>query len=375
MSTVTRRLVSSSALLTLLLLTAVPADAATLGRGMDQLVRLHETNNPKLAAALNAHLRNSTGAVLVHVRLDPDASSAQVLEALRRDGFVLQAISLLDPTLVEGYLPLSAARAAAAVPGVRRVLAVQRPRASPASCRARRSRCRRPTAVHARGIDGKGTRSACCPTASTSTARRPPPRRRRRRRERRSAAGRGRPRRPVAPGRHRFGRPTKDARCCSSCTTSRPAPSSDSPPPSTDEVYFSNNILALRSQLPRRRDRRRRGLLRRADVLRRAARARRCQGRRRQGAAYFSSAGNNGLEAYEDFYDPVLAGAGAESWSRPGKENIDLDSLAAASACRPRASTTSATATAASASRSAFTSYFGDDDLTSSGTSRSTSAR
>ena len=84
MSTVIRRLVSGFALLTLLLLTAVPADAATLGRGMDQLVRLHETNNPKLAAALNAHLRNSTGAVLVHVRLDPDASSAQVLEALRR---------------------------------------------------------------------------------------------------------------------------------------------------------------------------------------------------------------------------------------------------------------------------------------------------
>ena len=129
MPTVTRRWHIGSALIALLLL-AAPTNAATLGRGMDQLVRLHETNNPKLEDALKAHLRDSQGAVLVHVRLDPDAASANVLEALRRDGFVLQAISQLDPTLVEGYLPLSSARAAAALPGVRRVLAVQRPRAS-----------------------------------------------------------------------------------------------------------------------------------------------------------------------------------------------------------------------------------------------------
>ena len=56
--------------LALLVLASLPVDAATLGRGMEQLVRLRETNNPKLGAALKLHLTNPAGAVLVHVRLD-----------------------------------------------------------------------------------------------------------------------------------------------------------------------------------------------------------------------------------------------------------------------------------------------------------------
>ncbi len=47
-----------------------------------------------------------------------------------------------------------------------------------------------------------------------------------------------------------------------------------------------------------------------------------------EGAAYFSSAGNNGLEAYQASYDPVSM-ARARQLVAQGKENIDIDSLAA----------------------------------------------
>jgi hypothetical protein len=47
-----------------------------------------------------------------------------------------------------------------------------------------------------------------------------------------------------------------------------------------------------------------------------------------EGAAYFSSAGNNGLEAYQGNYDPVSI-ARARQLVAQGKENIDIDSLAA----------------------------------------------
>ena len=47
-----------------------------------------------------------------------------------------------------------------------------------------------------------------------------------------------------------------------------------------------------------------------------------------EGAAYFSSAGNNGLEAYQSNYQPVSI-AQARQMVADGKENIDIDALAA----------------------------------------------
>src|SRR5947207_8635760 len=89
------------------LIFALPLHAATLGRGMEQLVRLKESNNPKLAAALKLHITDPQGSVLVHVRLDPDADRARALAALADAGFRLQAISQMDPSLLEGFMPLA----------------------------------------------------------------------------------------------------------------------------------------------------------------------------------------------------------------------------------------------------------------------------
>jgi hypothetical protein len=47
-----------------------------------------------------------------------------------------------------------------------------------------------------------------------------------------------------------------------------------------------------------------------------------------EGAAYFSSAGNNGLEAYQAIYQPVSI-ARAKQLVAQGRENIDIDALAA----------------------------------------------
>jgi hypothetical protein len=108
---------------------AVPASAQTdaLGGGLDGLVRMYESGSPKLIDALKHHLTSSAGEVLVNIHVKSDASADAILPALRAKGFRLQAISKLDGRVVEGFLPLQAARSASREAGVASVIAEQRP--------------------------------------------------------------------------------------------------------------------------------------------------------------------------------------------------------------------------------------------------------
>jgi hypothetical protein len=52
------------------------APAATLGRGLEQLVSLQESGNLKLDSVLRIHIVAADGSVMVHVRLDASVPAA-----------------------------------------------------------------------------------------------------------------------------------------------------------------------------------------------------------------------------------------------------------------------------------------------------------
>ena len=310
---------------TLALAFVIPASAAaasTLGRGLEQLTTLYETNNPKLASAMRIHIVSADGLVMVHVRLDASTSAAQAIAHLVAAGLRITAISEMDPTLIEGYLSLASARAAAAVPGVLHVLAVQRPRNLAGSVQSQAVALQKADLAQARGVDGTGTKVGVLSDSYASVAAHP------------NAAD------DVASGDLPSGvvvLPGQDLAPGDGEDEGRamlqlvhdvaPGAGLGFATAFTGEVQFSNNILSLRRSFhadvivddviyfdePMFSD----GLL--AQAVDKVV---------SEGAAYFSSAGNNGLEAYQANYDPVSI-ARARQLVAQGKENIDIDSLAA----------------------------------------------
>ena len=80
---------------------------ASLAGGLSQLVAAYEAGDPRLVAQLKLHVTNEAGDPLVLVHLAPGADAVSVLQNLATVGFRFKVRSSINPSLVEGFLPLS----------------------------------------------------------------------------------------------------------------------------------------------------------------------------------------------------------------------------------------------------------------------------
>ena len=291
---------------------------SVLGGGLEQLVRMREAGSPKLQAVLQYHITSPEGDVLVDLHLQPGVTAQKILPQLTAAGFRLQAISELNPSLVEGYVSLDSARSLGSTSGVKSVLAAHRAMAFAGRSQNQAVTVEKADLAQARGWDGTGIRIGVLsdsydevpgyPTAADDVANDDLPK-------------------GVVVLQDGIGKyPTDEGRLMMQLIHDvAPGAQLGFATGEGGLVNFSNNMLALRHKFhadiivddytdgeePMYSD----GLI--AQTVDQLA---------SEGVACFSATGNSGSEAYEDDYRP-MSFRDAQKLVASGKENIRLDEL------------------------------------------------
>lgn len=294
--------------------------AAALGGGLQQLVHEHEASDPRLPKHLGLHIASKAGEPLVHVHLMKGVDTPKVMAALKAAGLKVTAVHKLDASHLEGFVSLKAARALANVPGVRSINAVQRPIKFAGSVQSQAVALQKADLVQARGVDGTGIKigalsdsydacTSCFTDAAGDIATGDLP------------AGGVTVLTDLAAG----GGEDEGRAMLQLVHDVAPGAQLAFSTAFNGEVDFANQILALRTTFgadvivddvfyfdePFYSD----GILAQAVDQVSAL-----------GAAYFSSAGNNGLMGYEATYSPVSYADAVKAFAH-GAGNIQLDQI------------------------------------------------
>ena len=132
------------------------AAPGALGGGLSQLVQRWENGDPNLSQVLALHLTSRGGDPLVKLHVVDGVTPSQVLPELSALGFRLTATSSLDNRLIEGFLPLAAARAAVRVPGVETIRSQFKPHANAGLAQSQAVALQKADLAQARGLHRRG---------------------------------------------------------------------------------------------------------------------------------------------------------------------------------------------------------------------------
>jgi Subtilase family len=318
--------VSAALCISLHMSSVAAGTSAPLATGLRELAAAYDRGDPRLPQKLKLHLTDRGGDPIVKVRLMPGTDTEAVLAKLSVAGFRLQTRSTIDTSIVEGYLPLAFAHEAAAVPGVHSIRAEHRPMRRAGSVQSQAVALQKADIAQRNGFDGKGIRIAvlsdsydACADCTIHAAD--------------DIRSGDLPKEGVTVLRGQDLGPTDggadEGRAMLQVIHDvAPAAKLGFATAFSGEASFAENILALRKKFhadvivddigyfdePMFSD----GMV--SQAVNQVA---------RDGAAYFSSAGNNGLEAFEDTYNGIPFAA-ARALIAAGHGNVKLDQIPAA---------------------------------------------